>query len=73
MDGSLQLFGRAPMAAFTGDAAQNREKERRQRGEREGERGVLSLSLLEDCVFSLISLPLFYLSDAFRLYESIAM
>lgn len=34
VDGSLQLFGRAPMAAFNGDAAQNREKERRHWGER---------------------------------------
>ena len=29
VDGSLQLFGRAPMAAFNGDAAQNRKRKKR--------------------------------------------
>lgn len=47
VDGSLQLFGRAPMAAFTGDAAQNR---KRKKGD-SGGRGVLLLSSLQNCVF----------------------
>lgn len=44
----LQLFGRAPVAAFNGDAAQNRKK-------RDWGRGDLPLSSLQICVFFVIA------------------
>lgn len=47
VDGSLQLFGRAPMAAFNGDAAQNRKKG-------DGGWGIGALSSLQNRVISVI-------------------
>lgn len=44
VDGSLQLFGRAPMAEFTSDAAQNRKRK-----ETWGERSSASLCIIELC------------------------
>ncbi len=62
MDGSLQLFGRAPMAAFNGDAAQNR-KRKRKKGDSRGRR-VLPLFITQLC-FLLILFLEFSLSFAF--------
>lgn len=60
MDGSLQLFGRAPMAAFTSEAAQNRKREK-------GDRGGGPASLFSNlvCFFLTILFLLFCLSFAF--------
>lgn len=61
VDGSLQLFGRAPMAAFTGDAAQKKETVRAGQN--------YWKTQLQKCVFVILFFS-FYLSFANYIYDS---